>query len=196
MQKVVAIYGSARKKGFSSLAVDRMVAQLESDSQVETFRLSEMNLKGCRGCFACRLREGCVQHDDLSRLLKSVIEADLVIFSTPVYCFSPSGAFVTMFERLYPLISGNERAAGKKQEFSLKKPYAPRRGRKKSMLVLSCGALGIAASQVRRRIEKNLRINGFDNLGTVVVDGTYGKKKRELTDRQLVHIDRICVKAH
>lgn len=54
----------------------------------------------------------------------------------------------------------------------------------------------IAANWVRRCIEKNLRTNGFGNLGTVVVDGTYGKKKRELTDRRLAHIGRICAKAH
>ena len=111
--KIVAIYGSDRKKGFSSLGVDYAVAQFKNSvNEIKKYRLSDMNFGGCKGCFACRLKEGCVQQDDMTELFGDIISSDFVIFSSPVYCFSLCGNYMKMFERLYPMLDGNKGAAG------------------------------------------------------------------------------------
>lgn len=48
----------------------------------------------CKACFSCWFRTPgeCVQKDDMAEILQKIEKADLVIWSTPVYCFSvPSG---------------------------------------------------------------------------------------------------------
>lgn len=194
--KIVAIYGSARKNGFSSLAVDNAVEMLSAnENTIIKYRLSDMNFNGCKGCFACRLKEGCIQKDDMTNLLNDIISADFVIFSSPVYCFNLCGNFVKMFERLYPMLEGNKGAAGVKEKKTLKLPYSPRYGAKKCMLILSCGAGALMSRGVKLRAQRNLKNNGFHNIGTVVIDGTYGKKKAILTDRQKKKLEKICKSA-
>ena len=193
--KIVAVYGSSRKKGFSSIAVDYAVKQFGNGrNDIKKYRLAEMNFGGCKGCFACRLKEGCIQRDDMTDLLNDIITADFVILSSPVYCFNLCGNFVKMFERLYPMLEGNKGAAGIPEKKTLKLPYSPRYGVKKCMLILSAGAGAVMCSGVRRRAESNLKHNGFQNLGTVVIDGTYSKKEKSLTNRQKRKIERICGK--
>ncbi len=105
--KIIAIYGSARKKGFSALAVDTAVSYFENRGQeVEKYYLSDMNIQPCMGCFACRKKEGCVRHDDMSELFQKIVESDFVIFSSPIYCFSTNSIYNRMFERLYPMLEG------------------------------------------------------------------------------------------
>lgn len=51
--KVIAIYASSRKKGFSALAVDIAVKHFEDKSdEVKKYYLPQMNIKACTGCFA------------------------------------------------------------------------------------------------------------------------------------------------
>lgn len=100
--KIVAIYGSARKKGFSALAVDTAAAYFENKGyEVKRYFLTDMDIKQCRGCFSCRRKKGCILKDDMTVLFDDIVTSDFVIFSSPVYCFDVSGSFKLMFERLY-----------------------------------------------------------------------------------------------
>ena len=74
------------------------------------------------------------------------------------------------------------------------KMYTYKYPKKKCMLILTYGALEMLCPGVRKRTARNLKWNGFDNLGTVVIDGTYKKKKVELTDKQKLKIEKICAK--
>lgn len=185
--KIIAIYGSARKNGFSSLAVDTAVSYFENKGQeVKRFYLADMEIQPCTGCFSCRKKERCVRRDDMSELFREIVDSDFVIFSSPIYCFSTNSLYNRMFERLYPMIGGGM-ALG--EGF---RKYTQRYPGKKCMMIFAQGAPSIMCGGARRRAKKNLRMNGFDTIGTVVVDGTYGKKKTELTEKQTKKIQTIC----
>lgn len=187
--KIIAIYGSARKKGFSSLAVDTAVSYFESKGQkVRKYYLVDMDIQPCMGCFACRKKEGCVRQDDMSELFHKIVESDFVIFSSPIYCFSTNSLYNRMFERLYPMLAGGM-ALGEGM-----KKYTRRYPPKKCMLILSQGAMSFMCVGVHRKAKSNLKMNGFDNIGTVVIDCTYMKKKFELTEKQKNKIKKICNK--
>lgn len=188
--KVVAIYGSARKKGFSSLAVDAAVACCEErGAEVKRYHLVDMNIEQCRGCFACRRKEACVLKDDMTQLFQDIVESDFVIFSSPVYCFDISATFKLMFERLYPMLGGGMALGEGFQKYVMRYP------KKKCMLILAQGVPGIMCREVRKRTQSNLKMNGFDNMGTISVCSTYSRKKPELTMRELAKIRRVCGKA-
>lgn len=185
--KVIAVYGSARKKGFSALAVDTAVHHFEEKgAEIKKYYLTDMEIKQCRGCFSCRRKEGCVLKDDMTGLFQDIISSDFVIFGSPIYCFDVSGSFKLMFERLYPMLAGGMALGEGFQKYTYRYP------RKKCMMILSQGALGIMCRKVKKQVNFNLKMNGFDNKGTVVIDSTYSKKKTELSEKQVKKIEKIC----
>ena len=187
--KIIAIYSSARKSGFSSLAVDTAVDYFETKGhKVKKYHLTDMNIKQCRGCFNCRRNEGCILKDDMTTLFEDIVTSNFVIFSSPVYCFDVCGSFKLMFERLYPMLAGGMALGEGFQKYT--KRYADI----KCMLILSQGALGFMCRSVKKQVQSNLKMNGFKNIGTIVIDSTYSKKNFELTEKQVQKIQTICSK--
>ena len=63
----------------------------ETAEVIDSFKA---DVKPCRACFSCWFRTPgvCAQKDDMAEILEKFEAADLVIWSTPVYCYSvPSG---------------------------------------------------------------------------------------------------------
>ena len=93
-----------------------------------------------------------------------------------------------MFERLYPMLAGGMALGEGFQKYT--KRYADI----KCMLILSQGALGFMCRSVKKQVQSNLKMNGFKNIGTIVIDSTYSKKNFELTEKQVQKIQTICSK--
>lgn len=188
--KIIAIYSSARKKGFSSLATDTAVTYFESKGhEVKKYHLTDMEMKQCRGCFSCRRKEGCILKDDMTALFEDIITSAFVIFSSPTYCFDVCGTFKLMFERLYPMLAGGMALGEGFQK------YTHRYNDIKCMLILSQGAAGFMCRGVKKQVQSNLKMNGFNNIGTVVINSTYSRKSFELTDKEIKKINSICAKS-
>lgn len=145
-----------------------------------------MEIKQCCGCFTCKRKEGCVFKDDMTELFKDIVSSDFVIFSSPTYCFDVSATFKLMFERLYPMLAGGMALREGFQKYTYRYPKI------KSMLILSQGAPGFMCRGVKKRVESNLKMNGFDNIGTIIIDSTYSKKAFELTEKQIRKIEKVC----
>ncbi|MDR1356543.1 MAG: flavodoxin family protein [Tannerellaceae bacterium] len=89
MKKVIAINGSPRKKGNTTTllqhALDGAVdAEAETEEVVHLYGL---NYKGCSSCFSCKRKWSgfvgeCAMKDELSPILKKVMESDIVIMGT------------------------------------------------------------------------------------------------------------------
>lgn len=80
------------------------VEGLGEGCNAETAELSKLDIKGCRGCFACwKATPGkCVIKDDMAALLEKLKLADMVIFSFPLYYFGVPGAMKNMIDRQLP----------------------------------------------------------------------------------------------
>ncbi len=187
--KIIAIYSSARKNGFSTLGTNIAANYFENKGyNVIKYYLTDMNIKQCRGCFACRRKEGCIINDDMTKLFENIISSDFIIFSSPTYNFDVCGTFKLMFERLYPMLAG-----GMALNEGLKK-YTYRYPPKQCMMILSMGAPRFMCHKVKKQVISNLKMNGFNNIGTIEIDGTYMKKDFVLTAKQIKKIERICQK--
>lgn len=67
---------------------------------------SALDIAPCRGCFSCWRDEGrCVQPDDMARILERVVAAELIVWSTPLYCYGVPSACKAILDRLLPLSS-------------------------------------------------------------------------------------------
>lgn len=104
--KVIAINGSPRKnKNTATLLAKALEGAASRGAQTELIHLYDQNYKGCISCFACKLKNGksygkCALKDDLSPILEKISNADAIIFGSPIYLHSVTGAMRSFLERL------------------------------------------------------------------------------------------------
>lgn len=106
-KKIVIVSTTPRKNGNSEiLATEFMKGAKDAGNDVEMIKVREMDLKFCRGCFACQKTKKCVIKDDFNaKMLKTLCEADVLVFATPVYYYAISGQLKTFIDRMNPLYS-------------------------------------------------------------------------------------------
>ena len=97
--RVIAINGSPRSKGNTSILLATVCSVLEEEGiGTETVQLGGRNVCGCRACGACfENRDGkCSIEDDMNHILERVFSADGMIIGSPTY-FSNVTAEVKAF---------------------------------------------------------------------------------------------------
>jgi multimeric flavodoxin WrbA len=62
-----------------------------------------LHISPCRGCDSCRkeIKGHCIIKDDMQILYEKVINADILLLSSPVYWFTYSAQLKLFFDRLY-----------------------------------------------------------------------------------------------
>lgn len=102
-RKVIAIIGSPRK-GRTLEAVDIFEKRLKELGNVgfEYVFLKDLNLEECRGCGLCleKGEEFCPIKDDRAEIFAKMMEADGVIFATPVYSLQVTAQLKKLLDRL------------------------------------------------------------------------------------------------
>jgi multimeric flavodoxin WrbA len=101
MKKVLVISGSPRKGGNSDILCDEFIkGALSAGNEVEKVRVAEKKIGYCLGCYYCREHGGrCVLNDDMGDILQKIIDADVLVFATPVYFYSMSVQLKTLIDR-------------------------------------------------------------------------------------------------
>lgn len=113
--KVLGLVASPRKSGNSEILVKEMLASLPPDVEKEMVRLSGLEIKSCKACYAC-LSPGssCVISDDLDFLLLRIKAADAVIIASACYFLGPHTSIKTIGDRLLSVMADGGEFAGKK----------------------------------------------------------------------------------
>lgn len=84
--KVLGISTSPRNKGNTDLLLRRALAGAESaGANTEYVRLLDYKINPCIECNKCYKTGTCSVKDDYQQLLKKIIEADRIIFATPIF---------------------------------------------------------------------------------------------------------------
>ena len=102
--KVLVLQGSPHKNGntkqFSAPFMDEL---RKNGVAVQEKWIYDKKLKPCMGCGVCQDRLGqlgCVQEDDFAQLVDQMLEADVTVFSTPIYACFPPGPVKIFLDRL------------------------------------------------------------------------------------------------
>ena len=80
-------------------------AAREEGCEVELIRYNEWKILPCTGCGACHApgRGGkCVLKDDMELLEDRILDADGIIYASPIYIWGPTGGFTAMSDRFGP----------------------------------------------------------------------------------------------
>lgn len=87
--KVLALNGSPRKDGNTSILIDHALEPLRQEGiEVEKFQLGGRLLRGCTACFGCFANKNkrCVLEGDVvNECIEKMIEADGIILASPTY---------------------------------------------------------------------------------------------------------------
>ena len=98
--EIVVLQGSPNKKGSTNILVEEFVkGAMHSNHSVKRFDVAEMNIKPCTGCVTCGYEGPCAQKDDNKIIKKSVLEADMIVFATPLYYYGMSTQLKTVIDR-------------------------------------------------------------------------------------------------
>lgn len=109
MEKVLVLNGSPRAmKGNTQILVDQFIAgyRLANDKvAVKQVALTQANIKACQGCFGCWTGSPgkCVLKDDMTYLFQDYLEADLIVWATPLYHYGMTSIMKKFVERTLPL---------------------------------------------------------------------------------------------
>ncbi len=103
MTSIVCIFGSPRPDGNSTfLAQTFCTAAEKQGAEIKKFQLSELNYSGCRNLFICKTSsDRCGQNDDLTEVLNSIYDADIVLLSSPIYFTDVSGQLKLCLDRWF-----------------------------------------------------------------------------------------------
>ena len=63
------------------------------------------NIEFCKGCLACQQTGNCVIKDDVQEIMDEVLNADVVVWATPIYYYEMSGQMKVLIDRMNPMFS-------------------------------------------------------------------------------------------
>jgi multimeric flavodoxin WrbA len=116
MKKIVIIDGGPRRS-MNTAQMLRKVAEgamsVDADIEVKTFRLYDLNYKGCMSCMACKVKGKalniCKFKDPLLPILEEIAQADGLVLGSPIYFGDVTGQMRSFLERLcFPWLSYND----------------------------------------------------------------------------------------
>lgn len=107
--KIVSLLGSPRKKANSALIAEKFCAEAKKfGAQVKTFELNALTYQACQGCNVCKTKlDRCVLKDDLTEVLDSIREADILVLASPVYFWDVTAQVKGFLDRCFSFLTPN-----------------------------------------------------------------------------------------
>ncbi|MFO7669935.1 MAG: flavodoxin family protein [Bacteroidales bacterium] len=135
MRKIVAFNGTPRPFGNTTHLVNAFLAgAMENGSSPELFYPHKLNLKECTGCLRCNLLKRCsLQGDDWLELSAKIVEADVLVFGSPIYFHHLPSSMKKLLDRFRSLVNVRITETG-----LIHTPY--HKWAKEFVLILSLGA--------------------------------------------------------
>lgn len=108
--KVLALNSSPRTgiQSKTELMLNHLVTGMKgAGAEVEVVNLRKKKINDCMGCFTCWTKTPgkCVHKDDMTNeLYPKWLEADLVVYATPLYHYTMNAAMKAFIERTLPVL--------------------------------------------------------------------------------------------
>jgi multimeric flavodoxin WrbA len=100
--KIVTVMGSPRKNGNTATVLGMFEEFVRGEHEVDRIDITDYEIRGCRGCGACGdvLDEpGCVQKDDADALFRRLLDADILVYSSPLYVWGVTAQLKAFLDR-------------------------------------------------------------------------------------------------
>ena len=98
--KILVLNGSPRK-GNTLTAIAAFAKGVSSKHELEVVDTYKLTVSPCTGCGACQCYKGCVAKDDSNMIVDKIVEADVVVFATPVYWWGITAQMKMVIDKCY-----------------------------------------------------------------------------------------------
>lgn len=167
-KKIVVITGSPRKNGNSFAMTDAFIQAAEAKGHTVTrFDAAFRKIGGCHACETCySTGKACTFDDDFNTIAPSILEADAIVFTMPVYWYSIPAQIKGVIDCIYSLVVGGKDISGKE-----------------CALITCCEEDDISVMDgVRVPMERMCALNKWEMVGEVLVPGVLNTGDIEKTD--------------
>lgn len=106
--KIITILGSPRTKGNTAKVLSMFEDNVGKKHEIERINITRYKVGGCLGCYKCKEKKdepGCVQKDDALIIFDKMIQADAIVYATPLYCWSFTSQIKPLIDRHFCLVS-------------------------------------------------------------------------------------------
>ncbi|MBM4354226.1 MAG: flavodoxin family protein [Deltaproteobacteria bacterium] len=107
-QKILVVKSSPRKDSNSSFLADEVAAGArKKGAKIEEINLASLKIGPCKACDSCQKQkvEYCTFQDDMIALYPKIVEADSIVYATPIYWFTVSAQLKLFMDRCYALMA-------------------------------------------------------------------------------------------
>jgi len=105
VKKIVALILSPRKLGNCEILSKEISRNVPLEHELELIRLTDKDIKPCKGCYACLVNGSCPLDDDFISVAEILSSADALIIASPTYFMGANGLLKVFLDRclqLYP----------------------------------------------------------------------------------------------
>ncbi len=120
--KIVVLTGSPRRNGNTNYLAEQFIfGAKESGHEIFRFDCAQHKIAGCLACNHCGMNGDCILKDDFELVRQHLINADMVVFVTPMYYFGFSSQLKNIIDRFYAI---NESLKGVPKKTAFMMVYA------------------------------------------------------------------------
>jgi len=102
--KVLGIMGSPRRQSNTEILLDRALAGAKKmGAAVEKVAVSELKVHPCLEIYACRKDGKCAIKDDMQQLYEKLLEADHIVFASPIFFYGLTSQAKAIVDRCQAL---------------------------------------------------------------------------------------------
>ena len=104
---IIGIIASQRKAGNTAFIVNKILeGAKEQGDETKSFSFGDLDIKPCRGCWACHKGDqGCVINDDMQKIYDAIEHADAIVLGLPIYMGQMSAQGKIFTDRLFARFS-------------------------------------------------------------------------------------------
>lgn len=106
--RILVLNGSPKAKSDTMVLTNAFLQGLNEagEHQITMVDVIKKDIKPCIGCFGCwKNGDGkCIQKDEQNDILEKYTEADLIIWSFPLYCYAMPSHLKAVLDRTIPLV--------------------------------------------------------------------------------------------
>ena len=161
--KIAILNGSPRKENTTAMVKAFIEGAAAAGHEVEELHVGKMKIAGCLACEYCHTKGNgaCIQKDDLEKIMPAYMEADMIVFASPVYYFAMTAQMEAAIQRVY----------------CIGKPAKA----KKAALLLSSGSPGVYDGAISQ-FKAYMSYAGIEVAGIITANGSENKSINKLAE--------------
>jgi multimeric flavodoxin WrbA len=104
VKKILAIYGSPRSKGNTTILLDHAVeGAVDAGAQVEKIVLRDLKMSPCLEIYGCKETGKCVIQDDFQKVYDQLLDCQGLMLASPIFFYTVSAHTKILMDRCQSL---------------------------------------------------------------------------------------------